>query len=109
MEIPDSMWIGNRVPEWSDHGLQLERIVSEIQLCMHAIIDGLFPEDGRDVVKAACDAGLAARFYGPDSAITSGLKERFEILRVDSSTHWGANRSLLETMVLAGTDEIMNS
>ncbi|KUY88314.1 hypothetical protein WS48_31080 [Burkholderia sp. RF7-non_BP1] len=59
----------------------------DMRSCLHAIADCCVPECDREIVKAACDAGMAAGFYGSSSAIAQGLYRRLEGVRDVSRWH----------------------
>ncbi|KUY51948.1 hypothetical protein WS45_25755 [Burkholderia sp. RF2-non_BP3] len=73
----------------------------DMRSCLHAIADCCVPECDREIVKAACDAGMAAGFYGSGSAIARGLKHKLEGVRGLGCLEDGA---LLEKLVFIGFD-----
>ncbi len=78
-----------------------ERLMMDIRSCLHVIADCCVPEREREIVKTACDAGMAAGFCGSGSAIAQGLKRKLEGVRGMGSRD---DEAWLQKMIRGGFD-----
>ena len=71
----DVNWIGERSDQKETSYVTIrERFDVRFQRLFHALIDGLFDENEREVVKAAYCAGTVVGLYGSNSAIAEGVR-----------------------------------
>lgn len=78
-----------------------ERLMMNIRSCLHAIAECCMPDGDTEIVKAACDAGMAAGFYGSGSAIAQGLTRKLQCVR---GMRCREDEVLLQEMIGIGRD-----
>lgn len=83
-------WQAERVfqPQVGSERVDVEALMVRFRMAVHTLVDHYLPEGERPLVFGAYDAGVASGFYGPDSAIAVGLRQkRNDSLRRGAAAH----------------------